>query len=98
MKTENLLQLFKNTKSSPTDVQSYLLSLLNKFELALTWDNRTLLIPSLLPTEDQLRFGHVGCDISVSFGFFVVVSNRIEPIDMIVMTQMMVGTIVFVEL
>lgn len=32
----------------------YILSLLNKFEVALTWDLRTLLIPSLLPvTEDE---------------------------------------------
>lgn len=30
------------------------MSLLNKFEVALTWDLRTLLIPSLLPlTEDE---------------------------------------------
>lgn len=32
----------------------YILNLLNKFEVALTWDFRTLLIPSLLPlTEDE---------------------------------------------
>lgn len=32
----------------------YILSLLNKFEVALTWDYRTLLIPSLLPlTENE---------------------------------------------
>lgn len=65
MKTEHLLQLFKNTHNAPMDVQSYLLSLLNKFELAITWDNRTLLIPSLLPTEEQLRAGYLGWDISV---------------------------------
>lgn len=65
MKTEHLLQLFKNTNSAPTDVQNYLLSLLNKFELALTWDNRTILIPSLLPTDEQLQNGHPGSDILV---------------------------------
>lgn len=66
MKTEHLLQLFKNSKSAPLDVTNYLISLLNKFELALTWDNRTLLIPSLLPTEEQLKSGsHPGSDIMV---------------------------------
>ena len=69
MKTEHLLQLFKNSSSAPADVQNYLISLLNKFELALTWDNRTLLIPSLLPTEEQLKSGHPGSDIMVGFLF-----------------------------
>lgn len=32
---------------------SYIVSLLNKFEVALSWDARTLLIPSLLPTEED---------------------------------------------
>lgn len=31
----------------------YILSLLNKFEVALTWDLRTLLIPSLLPVTES---------------------------------------------
>jgi len=31
---------------------SYIVSLLNKFEVALTWDSRTLLIPSLLPLQE----------------------------------------------
>uniref|UniRef100_A0A182VV89 non-specific serine/threonine protein kinase n=1 Tax=Anopheles minimus TaxID=112268 RepID=A0A182VV89_9DIPT len=31
----------------------YIVSLLNKFEVALSWDARTLLIPSLLPTEED---------------------------------------------
>lgn len=30
----------------------YIVNLLNKFEVALTWDSRTLLIPSLLPVEE----------------------------------------------
>lgn len=72
MKTDQLVELFKNTKSAPKDAQNYLLHLLNKFEVALTWDNRTLLIPSLLPTEEEeLRRcegdgGQVGgCDIVI---------------------------------
>lgn len=31
----------------------YILSLLNKFEVALTWDFCTLLIPSLLPVDED---------------------------------------------
>ena len=71
MKTEHLLQLFKNSNTAPLDAQNYLLSLMNKFELALTWDNRTLLIPSLLPTEEQLQAGHPGSDILVCTIFFL---------------------------
>lgn len=65
MKTEHLLQLFKNTQNAPSNISSYLINLLNKFELAITWDNRTLLIPSLLPTEEQIYTGHSGWDIVV---------------------------------
>jgi hypothetical protein len=32
---------------------SYIVNLLNKFEVALTWDARTLLIPSLLPPDED---------------------------------------------
>lgn len=77
MKTEHLLQLFKNTHNAPMDVQSYLLSLLNKFELAITWDNRTLLIPSLLPTEEQLRAGYLGWDISIPLRSRLKIRNHL---------------------
>ena len=40
---------------------SYFVSLLNKFEVALSWDSRTLLIPSLLPTESEMLDGNVVC-------------------------------------
>ena len=43
----------------------YLLNLLNKFEVALTWDSRTLLVPSLLPSEETIRAGLPGCDVRV---------------------------------
>jgi hypothetical protein len=65
MKTDDLKQLFKLSKCAPTDAQTYLLNLLNKFEVALTWDSRTLLIPSLLPSEENLRAGLPGCDVRV---------------------------------
>lgn len=35
---------------------SYIVSLLNKFEVALTWDSRTLLIPSLLPLQEAASY------------------------------------------
>ena len=52
MKTEDLKQLFKSTSCS-FSIKSYILNLLNKFEVALTWDSRTILIPSLLPSEED---------------------------------------------
>lgn len=53
MKTDDLKELFKSTTCS-FSIKSYILSLLNKFEVALTWDNRTILIPSLLPSEESI--------------------------------------------
>lgn len=66
MKTEDLWSLFKSSCCAPRDVQTYLLNLLNKFEVALTWDNRHLLIPSLLPSEENILSGLPGCDVMVS--------------------------------
>lgn len=53
MRIEDLKLLFKNSCLGTNDNRSYVVSLLNKFEVALTWDSRTLLIPSLLPTEEE---------------------------------------------
>lgn len=41
------------TSSNSDLFRRYILSLLNKFEVALTWDLRTLLIPSLLPVTES---------------------------------------------
>ncbi|CAM1297638.1 Uncharacterised protein g1884 [Pycnogonum litorale] len=65
MKIDDLKHVFKTSNCAPIDAKAYILSLLNKFEVALTWDNRTLLIPSLLPTEAQLRLGLPGCDVRI---------------------------------
>ncbi|CAG2165886.1 unnamed protein product [Oppiella nova] len=65
MKIEDLKQLFKLSRCAPTDAQTYLLNLLNKFEVAVTWDSRTLLIPSLLHSEEDLRAGLPGCDVRI---------------------------------
>ena len=66
MKLDDLRHVFKSSTCAPVDAKSYIVSLLNKFEVALTWDNRTLLIPSLLPNEEQLRTGLPGTDVRVS--------------------------------
>lgn len=54
MKIDDINQLIKTSTGQASADRKYILSLLNKFEVALTWDLRTLLIPSLLPlTEDE---------------------------------------------
>lgn len=54
MKLDDIQHVFKSSTISSIDTQGYIVSLLNKFEVALTWDYRTLLIPSLLPTEEDI--------------------------------------------
>ncbi|CAG0901859.1 unnamed protein product, partial [Darwinula stevensoni] len=64
MKLQDLSLVFKNISWTPTK-QNYLVNLLNKFEVALTWDSRSLLIPSLLPSEIQIRAGIPGCEVRI---------------------------------
>ena len=71
MSTDDLKHLFKASSSAPTDTKTYIVNLLNKFEVALTWDSRTLLIPSLLPTERLMISGSTGADVRVKV--FVIV-------------------------
>lgn len=65
MRLEDLQLVFRSSTSAPAEAQAYVVNLLNKFEVALTWDSRTLLIPSLLPTEDQTAYGLPGSDVRV---------------------------------
>ncbi|KAF5269398.1 hypothetical protein FQA39_LY18908 [Lamprigera yunnana] len=53
MKLEDLKHVFKTNNIGSIDTKDYIVNLLNKFEVALTWDSRTLLIPSLLPSEED---------------------------------------------
>ncbi|XP_067948153.1 leucine-rich repeat serine/threonine-protein kinase 1-like [Watersipora subatra] len=54
MKVEHLEQLFRRSAIFQSDdLQTYIISLLSKFELALKWDDKHLLLPSLLPAEDE---------------------------------------------
>lgn len=55
MKLADLKHVFKSSNLGTVDTRGYIVNLLNKFEVALTWDNCTLLIPSLLPSEEDLQ-------------------------------------------
>ncbi|XP_056637900.1 leucine-rich repeat serine/threonine-protein kinase 1 isoform X1 [Diorhabda sublineata] len=59
MKLEDLKHVFKASNIGPMDTRGYIVNLLNKFEVALTWDSRTLLIPSLLPSEEDILMAQV---------------------------------------
>ncbi|XP_058798844.1 leucine-rich repeat serine/threonine-protein kinase 1 [Phymastichus coffea] len=65
MKLDDIQHVFKSSTISTSDTQGYIVSLLNKFEVALTWDSRTLLIPSLLPTEEELLRSNITIKIPV---------------------------------
>ena len=58
--------MFKSSAAVSLSAKSYIVNLLNKFEVGLTWDSRTLLIPSLLPTETMLFSGIPGIDSRVT--------------------------------
>jgi hypothetical protein len=55
MKIEDMKWLYKGVKNQLDDMRSYIVSLLQKFEVALLWDHDNLMIPSLLPTEADLN-------------------------------------------
>ncbi|KAL7304930.1 hypothetical protein TKK_0002728 [Trichogramma kaykai] len=65
MKLDDIQHVFKSSTVASSDTHGYIVSLLNKFEVALTWDYRTLLIPSLLPTEEELLRSNVSIRIPV---------------------------------
>ncbi|XP_014247457.1 leucine-rich repeat serine/threonine-protein kinase 1 [Cimex lectularius] len=65
MRLDDLKHVFKSSNLGDVDTKGYIVHLLNKFEVALTWDNRTLLIPSLLPTEDDIYTPSVRVKIPV---------------------------------
>lgn len=57
--------MFKPSKYALIDVHTYILNLLNKFEVALKLDTRTLLIPSLLPVCAQKDVGMVESPLKI---------------------------------
>lgn len=54
MKTDDVRVLFKGVAFKANDIKTYMINLLQKFEVALLWDRDHLLIPSLLPTESDM--------------------------------------------
>lgn len=74
MKLDDLKHVFKSSSLNLSNAQSYIVNLLNKFEVALTWDNRTLLIPSLLPCEEDVLQSHT-TSIRVIIYFIKEVDN-----------------------
>ncbi|KAF5301002.1 hypothetical protein FQR65_LT08985 [Abscondita terminalis] len=59
MKLDDLKHIFKANNIGSIDTKDYIVNLLNKFEVALTWDSRTLLIPSLLPSEEDTHLAQI---------------------------------------
>jgi len=56
MERKHLHQLFGRSSIYHSDnLQTYIISLLNKFELALVWDHDNLMLPSLLPSEQDIQ-------------------------------------------
>lgn len=84
MKVEDLQLIFRASGSASLESQSYILNLLNKFEVAVTWDSRTLLIPSLLPTEEQTCKGLPGGDarVKVTIILFYSMCNELIAVVM----------------
>ena len=58
--------------------RTHIVSLLHKFEVALTWQSRSLLIPSLLPDEYQLRGGYPGSRVVVRLSTFLFILLAVE--------------------
>jgi len=54
MKAEDLQLLFKRSAFQPENIEHYICGLLGKFEVALQFDRDRLLLPSLLPTEQEM--------------------------------------------
>jgi hypothetical protein len=56
MKKDDMKWLFRGIKQQmDDDVPSYIINLLQKFEVVLLWDNENLIVPSLLPNECDLK-------------------------------------------
>lgn len=55
MLADDVKVLFKSTAFKPDNIRSYIINLLSKFEVALIWSDKLLLIPSMLPTERDIK-------------------------------------------
>ncbi|XP_068156290.1 LOW QUALITY PROTEIN: leucine-rich repeat serine/threonine-protein kinase 1 [Drosophila tropicalis] len=93
MKLDDLQLLFRSVHAHVNGNRSYIVNLLNKFEVALTWDSRTLLIPSLLPVQEgatlstgttvklsqRSRSRHVGCSVSQDLNLNNLIYEQCSP-------------------
>lgn len=73
MQLSSLEFLFKSSTCEGEKNEVYITNLLNKFEVALQFDEKHLLLPSLLPTETELlemarkkSDVRVGCSVLIS--------------------------------
>lgn len=79
MRIKDLFVLFKGKKFSESEeIVSFIVDLLSKFELALTWDNEHLLIPSLLPSEAILKYTNQDIRIGILSKKKIYNSNSID--------------------
>lgn len=84
MKTDDVQVLFKGVAFRADDMKTYMINLLQKFEVALLWDHDHLLIPSLLPTESDVARGipgsrvliPVACRLEASVSFCLVLIGQ----------------------
>lgn len=77
MKLADLKHVFKSSNISSGDTRGYIVNLLNKFEVALTWDNCSLLIPSLLPSEEDLQAPFSSPTVRVKVSILVKVNTAV---------------------
>jgi hypothetical protein len=70
MKINELSVTFQDANISMINNISILLRLLQKFDLAITWDNQHLIFPPLLPT--QLSLNTIVSPMIESFLFFIL--------------------------
>jgi hypothetical protein len=66
IQTNGLLLFKKDASFEISGILNQIVHLLGKFELALTWDNKHFLIPSLLPSEALVRFSNQDIRVTVS--------------------------------
>jgi hypothetical protein len=84
MKLDDLKHVFKSSSIGLVDTRGYIVNLLNKFEVALTWDSRTLLIPSLLPSEESMRATHTQLvRVKVLHTIFTVSCSCMKPLKLL---------------
>lgn len=81
MKLADLQHVFKSSCLGAANNRGYIVSLLNKFEVALTWDARTLLIPSLLPAEEHTSLENA---VKIRVSFWILILKYVLKIKLLI--------------